>query len=90
MENVSLYEKINAGDLGLSCGLTSQSDWEWAKRFYYVDCSRGNLSDVLTPRALTITFVNNNNMPIDVLIITEYYREGSIDVLTSEFKTSVI
>lgn len=86
LDNVSLYEKINAGDLGLSCGLMSQLEFEYGKRFYYVDCSRGNLSDMLSPRNVVISFNNNSNTVIDVQIFIEFYREAQIDVLTSEVK----
>jgi hypothetical protein len=89
LENVSLYEKINAGDLGLSCGLISQQDWDQGRRFYYIDCSRGNIADNLTPRNVVVSFNNNNNVTISVMIFTEYYVEASIDVLTSEFKIGI-
>ena len=89
LEQMSVYEKINPGDMGLSCGLVSQQEWEWGKRWYYVDCSRGQLADELTPRALTISFTNNSNLTIDVDIFTEYFVEATLDVLTSECRLAV-
>jgi len=75
--------------LGLSCGLISQQDWDQGRRFYYIDCSRGNIADNLTPRNVVVSFNNNNNVTISVMIFTEYYVEASIDVLTSEFKIGI-
>jgi len=80
LEQTSLYEKINAGDLGLSCGLINEFTYSNAYRPYYVDCSRGNIGDLLTPRNVNVTFTNNSNITIDVMIFTEYYQEMLIDV----------
>jgi hypothetical protein len=82
LEQVSLYEKLNQGDIGLSCGLINQSYWENAYRAYYVDCTRANISDLLTPRNINISFTNNSLQPIDVLVFTEYFTEMVVDVET--------
>jgi len=82
IEQVSLYEKINAGDFGLSCGLISQSHYENAYRVYYVDLSRANIADLMTPRNITITFTNNTLQSLDIQVFTEYFREGVVDVET--------
>lgn len=81
LHQVMLYEKINAGDLGLSCGLINQAWWE-NNRMYYVDLSRCNPADLLTPRNITISFTNNSNVTIDVQVFTEYFREITLDVET--------
>ena len=81
LHQVSTYEKINGADLGLSCGLINQAYWE-ANRMYYVDLSRCNPADLLTPRNITISFTNNSNVTIDVQVFTEYYREMTLDVET--------
>ena len=83
MENICLYDKINASDFGLSCGLISQQDWEQGCRWYYVDCSRGNIADDLTPRSLVVSFNVNCRSDIDLIIFTEYSTECTIDVMTS-------
>ena len=80
LEQVSRYEKIGAGDLGLSCGLISQYAWENASRFYYIDCSRGTVADGASLRNLTVTFTNNCLQTIDCLIFTEYFDELTINV----------
>ncbi len=81
LHQVSLYEKINGADLGLSCGLINE-DWWKMNRFYYVDLSRCNPADLLTPRNITISFTNNSNVAIDIQVFTEYFREITLDVET--------
>jgi len=81
LEQFSIYEKIGASDLGLSCGLISQYAWEQGSpRVYYIDCARGNISDSLTPRNVNLSFTNNTNQSIDILIFTEYYQELTVNV----------
>jgi hypothetical protein len=82
IQQVSLYEKINAGDFGLSCGLISQAHYENAYRVYYVDLSRANIADLMTPRNITISFTNNSLQALDIQVFTEYFREGVVDVET--------
>ena len=82
IEQVSLYEKINLGDLGLSCGLISENYWNNAYRCYYVDCSRANPADLMTPRNINVSFQNNSNVTIDVMVFTEYFQEMTVDVET--------
>lgn len=82
LQQTVLYEKINSGDIGLSCGLISQSFWENAYRCYYVDCSRGTISDSITPRNITVTFTNNTNCTLDFMVFTEYFSEIIVDVET--------
>ena len=81
LHQVMLYEKINSSDLGLSCGLINQVAWE-NSRMYYIDLSRCNPADLLTPRNITISFTNNSNVTIDVQVFTEYFREITMNVET--------
>jgi len=87
IQQVSLYEKINSGDLGLSCGLINQQYYDNAYRVYYVDCSRANNADLHTPRNVNITFTNNSLQTIDCLVFTEYFKELVIDVETGLIET---
>jgi hypothetical protein len=82
LEQTSMYEKINQGDLDLSCGLINENLWTNAYRTYYVDCSRANIADLMTPRNVNVTFTNNSNVTIDVLIYTEFFTEMTVDVET--------
>ena len=86
LEQVSIYEKINAGDLGLSCGLINEAYWSTAYRCYYVDCSRGNNSDLGVLRNLNVTFNNNTNVTIDVMIFTEYFNQIEVNVESGRIK----
>ena len=82
IEQVTQYEKINAGDLGLSCGLINQAYWENIYRAYYIDCSRASIADSMTPRNINLSFTNNSLQTIDVLVFTEYFKEMVVDVET--------
>ena len=82
LEQTSLYEKINSSDIGLSCGLISQNYWENGYRVYYVDCSRSNNADLLTPRNVTISFTNNTQVTLDIMVFIEYYKSLVVDVET--------
>ena len=82
VQQVSLYEKINSADLGLSCGLISQAMWEHAYRYYYFDLSRGTNADLSTPRNCNITFTNNNQVSVDIWVFIEQYSETILDVET--------
>jgi hypothetical protein len=80
LEQVSLYDKINLSDFGLSCGLISQLYWENAYRVYYVDATRCNNADMNTPRNINISFNNNSLQTIDILCFSEYFCEKIVDV----------
>jgi hypothetical protein len=81
LEQFSVYEKLAGSDLGLSCGLISQYAWEQGSpRCYYIDCSRGNISDSLTPRNVNLSFTNNCSQTIDILVFTEYFQECEVNV----------
>ena len=82
LEQVTLYEKLNGLDYGLSCGLINEHYWNNAYKAYYVDLSRANEADLLTPRNVQVTFTNNSLQTIDCLVFTEYYKEMVVDVET--------
>ena len=82
LEQVALYEKLNNIDIGLSCGLINEFYWNTAYRCYYVDVSRANVADLMTPRNVNVSFQNNSNVTIDVMVFTEYFSELTVDVET--------
>ena len=82
IEQVTLYEKLNALDYGLSCGLINENYWNNAYKAYYVDLARANEADLLTPRNVQVSFTNNSLQTIDCLVFTEYYKEMVVDVET--------
>jgi hypothetical protein len=85
IEQVSLVDKINASDFGLSCGLINQAYYEHAYRVYYVDLSRSNVAELMTPRNITISLTNNTLQPLDLQVFCEQYKSGVIDVETGIF-----
>ena len=79
LEETALYEKLNNSDFGLSSGLISQFYWEQS-RWYYIDCTRGNLADQMSPRNIVLSFNNNTLQTIDCLVFTERFEELVVDV----------
>ena len=53
---------------GVSPVLISQGYREMSKR-YFVNVARGNIADKLQPRNIRVSFTNDSNVPIDVLIL---------------------
>ena len=83
LEQVNLFGKINSTDvLGLSCGLISEAYWTQSYRTYYVDCSRGQNADLMTPRNVNISFTNNCQQSIDCLVFTFFDNSCVVDVET--------
>ena len=81
LEQVNLAEQLTSSDFGVSTGLISQGYWEWS-RWYFVNVERSNLADKLQPRNINVSFNNNSNVPIDVMIFIFYSDELVIDVET--------
>ena len=81
-----MYKKINGGDLGLSCGLFNQLAWEQGMRFYYIDCSRSTMSDLLTTKQLNVSFKNNTNVTFDILFFIEKFSQFVIDFESRQIK----
>jgi len=81
LEQVALAESLTSTDLGIGCGLISQSWWEM-NRVYWVDLARGREADKASMRNLTISFNNNSNVPISLLVFTVYLDKLVIDVET--------
>jgi hypothetical protein len=78
---VNLAEQLTSSDFGVSTGLISQGSWE-ASKWYFVNVERGNIADKLQPRNINVSFTNNSNVPIDVIIFTFYSDQLTIDVET--------
>ena len=81
LEQVNLAEQLTSSDFGVSTGLISQGYWEQSK-WYFVNVERGNIADKLQPRNINVSFTNNSNVPIDVIIFTFYSDQLTIDVET--------
>ena len=85
LEQVALAESLTSTDLGIGCGLISQSWWE-ANRVYWVDLARGREADKASMRNLTISFNNNSNVAISLMVFTIYLDKLVIDVETGIVK----
>lgn len=81
LEQVMFAEQLTSADFGITTGLFDASFWNY-NRFYFVNVERSNITDKLQPRNLNISFTNNNNVPIDVLVFTFKSNSFVIDVET--------
>jgi hypothetical protein len=81
LHQVNLEEQLTSSDIGVSTGLISQGYWENSK-WYFVNVDRGNIADKLQPRNINVSFTNNSNVAIDVLIFTFYSDQLVIDAET--------
>jgi hypothetical protein len=79
IEQIALARDLTSGTLGLSCGLINQKWWESSK-LYYCDLSRGTRADKEMARNLNISFLNNSNVAIDILVFTIYNDRIQLNV----------
>lgn len=85
LEQVALAENLTSTDLGVGCGLINQS-WFEINRVYWVDLSRGRDADKASMRNLSISFNNNTNASITLMVFTVYLDKITIDVETGIVK----
>ena len=81
LEQVNLAEQLTSSDFGISNGLINQNYWENSKR-HYVNVERGNAADKLNGRNINVSFTNNSDVPIEVMVFIFYSDEIAIDVKT--------
>ena len=81
LEQVNLAEQLTSSDFGVSTGLISQG-YQESSKWYFVNVERGNIADKLQPRNINVSFTNNSNVAIDVIIFTFYSDQLTIDVET--------
>ena len=81
LEQVNLAEQLTSSDFGISTGLINQNYWENSK-WYYVNVERGNAADKLNGRNINVSFTNNSNVPVEVMVFIFYSDEITIDVKT--------
>ena len=85
LEQVALAESLTSTDLGIGCGLINQSWWE-SNRVYWVDLARGRDADKASMRNLSISFNNNSNAAITLMVFTVYLDKIIVDVETGHVK----
>jgi len=81
LEQIVYCEQLTSADFGVTTGLFSAAWWN-SNRYYYVNIERSNLTDKLQPRSINVSFTNNNNVPIDILIFTFVSKQLTLDVET--------
>ena len=78
LEQLVYCEQLTSCDFGVTTGLYDASFWNYS-RFYWVNVERSNITDKLQPRNINISFTNNNNVPIDILVFTFKSNQLTID-----------
>jgi len=81
IEQVQLADSVVPGLGPASCGVFTQQFWE-ASRVYWTDLSRAENADKASQRNLTLSFRNNSQVIIDILVFTLYSTEILLDVET--------
>ena len=81
LEQVNLAEQLTSSDFGVSTGLMNQGYWEWS-RWHYCNVERSQTADKLQPRNVNISFHNNSNVPLHILVFIFYSAEFVINVET--------
>ena len=79
IEQIALARDLTSGTLGLSVGLINQK-WYESNKVYYCDLSRGTRADKETARNLNISFTNNSNVAIDILVFTIFNDQIVLNV----------
>lgn len=79
LEQIMYAEQLTSADFGVTTGLFDSSFWN-NNRYYYINVERSNITDKLVARNINISFTNNNNVPIDVLVFTFKSNSLTIDV----------
>jgi len=82
LEQVCQYESVSGNKLDiLNSGLINQAWWE-QNRVYFVNLSRGSPADRATPRNIQVSFTNNTNITIDVMVYIIYADRITVNVRT--------
>lgn len=79
LEQFVLADNVVAGIGPANVGVIDQKFWE-ANRVYWADLSRSTDADKASMRNLVLSFKNNSQVPIDILVFTIYSSHISVDV----------
>jgi hypothetical protein len=82
IEQLSIYNKSSATELGVESGLISKEWWDSNK--VYLMNIRNTLDDALTPRNVVVSFQNNSNVVIDTYFYIVYEDEWILNCATGE------
>ena len=81
LEQIVYAEQLTSADFGVTTGLFDSAFWN-NNRYYWINVERSNITDKLQPRNINISFNNNCNLPIDVLVFTFKSNQLTIDCET--------
>ena len=80
LQQVCEYESLSGNKLDmLNTGIISQPWWE-LNRVYFVNLARDSPADRATPRNILVSFSNNTNITIDVMVFVVYADRIVVDV----------
>jgi hypothetical protein len=79
LEQFALADNVVAGIGPANVGVIDQKFWE-ASRIYWADLSRSTDADKASMRNLVLSFKNNSQVPIDILVFSIYSSHISVDV----------
>lgn len=82
LQEIANVDSLTSTDWGISNGLINQDYWEQAYRCYYLALDRCNPADKKLGRSLSVSFINNSNVAIDVMYFIFYNKEIFVDVQT--------
>jgi len=80
LQQVCEYESLSGNKLDmLNSGIITQPWWE-QNRVYFVNLARDSPADRATPRNILVSFTNNTNITIDVMVFVVYADRIVVDV----------
>ena len=87
LQQVCEYESISGNKMDiLSSGIITQPWWE-QNRVYFVNLARSSPADRATPRNILVSFTNNTNITIDVMVFIVYADRIVVNVKTGLVST---
>lgn len=78
LQQFCLADNVVAGIGAANVGVIDQKFWE-ASRVYWADLSRSTDADKASMRNLVLSFKNNSQVPIDLLVFTVYSNRITVD-----------
>jgi hypothetical protein len=80
LQEICKYNKQSSSEYGVESGLLTQEFWNMNK-LYMVNV-RSTEDDAQTPRNVTVSFVNNSNSAMDIIVYVIYELEMIINCST--------
>ena len=77
-------ESLTSSDIGVNVGLVSDSWWQ-LNRTYYIDLARARSADKDSLRSITLSFTNNNQVAVDLMVFTIF-----LDKVTMNIETGIV